>query len=114
MRLTQFLKRCVSAAVVELHRGGSARSLRSRLVSEWLLRGWDVAAGRLVLQPHIIQVELSPGAQENATDKASPCQMSKKVKVKKKVGLLKFSKVFDNKQLKTSMSKVQSRCTLLH
>ena len=32
MRLTQFLNRCVSAAVVELHQEGSARRLRSRLV----------------------------------------------------------------------------------
>ena len=32
MRLTQFLKRCVSASVVELYREGSARSLQSRRV----------------------------------------------------------------------------------
>ena len=32
MRLTQFLKRCVSAAVVELHPEGSVRSLQSRLI----------------------------------------------------------------------------------
>ena len=51
------------------------------VISEWLLRGCDVATGRLVVQPHILQVELSPGAQEDATDRVSPWQMSKKVKV---------------------------------
>ena len=86
------------------------------VISEWLLRGWDVAAGagRLVVQPHILQVELSQGAQENASDRANPCQMYKKVKGQNKVCPSKFLKVFYNKQPKKSMSKNQSRCTLLH
>ena len=57
------------------------QGVSEELLSEWLLRGCDVALGRLVVQPHILQVELSPGAQEDATDRMSPCQMSKKMKV---------------------------------